>query len=153
MQDRREFLYGTLGLAAAAAHRTSARADEATPRGFVANECGFVRLPDGRLLAYADFGDPAASRVIIYHHGLPSCRLEIAVYHDTLLARPGVRMLAIDRPGIGRSTPYRYACILNWPADIAAFADALGLGRFAVAGTSAGTPYCLAAARAMPQRI
>src|SRR5262249_54251521 len=112
-----------------------------------------VRLPDGRQLSYADVGDPAATRVIIYHHGLPSCRLESCVYHEALMARPGVRMLAVDRPGIGRSSPDPNASILSWPAALPSFANALGINRFALAGTSAGTPYCLAAARAMPNRV
>ncbi len=153
MHDRRDFLSRTLGLAAAAVHLGPTCRADAVAAVLVASECGFVRLPDGRLLSYADFGDPGASRVIIYHHGLPSCRLEIEVYRAALAQRPGVRMLAVDRPGIGRSSPDAHASIMSWPTDLAAFAGALGLGRFALAGTSAGTPYCLAAARAMPERV
>src|SRR6266568_1214757 len=114
MRTRREFLAGTFGLVAATAlHRGSARAAETISSTFVANELGFVRLWDGRCLAFADYGDPAASRVILYHHGLPSCRLEIEVYRDALMARPGVRMIAVDRPGIGRSSPNPYSSILS----------------------------------------
>jgi pimeloyl-ACP methyl ester carboxylesterase len=153
MHNRREFLLGTFGLAAAGARNNPLLAGEIAPATFVANDLGFVRLPDGRCLAFADFGDPAATRVILYHHGLPSCRLEIEVYRAALMARPGVRMVAIDRPGIGRSSPNPYSSIESWPADLAAFAGALGLSRFSVAATSAGTPYCLAAARAMPERV
>src|SRR5262249_8394835 len=94
-----------------------------------------------------------ASRVIIYHHGLPSCRLELEVYKCTLQQRPGVRMIALDRPGIGRSSPQSCASILSWPADLAAFADALGIHRFAIAATSAGTRYPLAGPCAMRDRV
>src|SRR5262245_53465567 len=118
MQNRREFLFGALGLAAGAAvHAAPSRAAEVVTESFVSNDNALVRVPDGRQLSYADVGDPAATRVIIYHHGLPGCRLESCVYHEALMARPGVRMLAVDRPGIGRSSPDPRASILSWPAD------------------------------------
>src|SRR5438046_2917952 len=118
MRTRREFLAGTLGfVAATAVARTSVRAADTISSTFVANEFGYVRLWDGRCLAFADFGDPAGSQVILYHHGLPSCRLEIEVYRDALMTRPGVRMIAIDRPGVGRSSAHAYSSILSWPTD------------------------------------
>jgi pimeloyl-ACP methyl ester carboxylesterase len=47
-------------------------------------------------------------------------------------------VVAIDRPGFGRSTYQRRRRLLDWPADVAALADELGIERFAVAGYSSG---------------
>jgi pimeloyl-ACP methyl ester carboxylesterase len=42
---------------------------------------------------------------------------------------------------------------VDWPADVIEFADALGLNRFVVAGISSGSPYALACARFIPERL
>jgi pimeloyl-ACP methyl ester carboxylesterase len=43
--------------------------------------------------------------------------------------------------------------LLDWPGDIAAAADLLGIDHFAVQGMSAGAPYALACAHRMSERI
>ncbi len=43
--------------------------------------------------------------------------------------------------------------MLDWPADVAALADALEIERFDVLGWSGGGPYALACAWALPQRV
>jgi pimeloyl-ACP methyl ester carboxylesterase len=67
---------------------------------------------------------------------------------------PGVRLIAVDRPGYGGSSDppagYSYA---RFAADLAALADALGVEGFAVAGHSSGGPYALAAAALLPGRV
>ena len=60
------------------------------------------QLPDGRMLAYCEFGDPNGD-VVFHAHGVPSSRLEGALLHDSALMH-GFRILSTDRPGIGRST-------------------------------------------------
>lgn len=148
MRSRRHFLRSALALAAGA----TARAAELAPSVVITN-CAKVRIPNGRWLSYSECGDLAGSRVVIHQHGLPSCRLETVIYPKILCRYPGVRILGVDRPGIGRSTPDPCASILSWPADLFAFADALGINRFATIAPSAGAPYALAAARACPQRV
>jgi len=112
---------------------------------------GRLTLPDGRTLAYAEYGDPAG-RPLFFMQGAPSSRL---FHHpDASIARGlGVRLILADRPGFGLSTFQPGRRILDWPADVAALADALGIGRFAVAGISAGGPYAAACAYAIPQRL
>lgn len=126
---------------------------EERPPDFVVNSLGFVVLPDGRRLAYSEYGDPKATQIIIHHHGIPSCRLDGETFIEHLRCRPGVRMYVLDRPGIGCSDPYACKSFLNWPADLKCFADALKIEKFAVMGCSGGTPYALAVARAMPNRV
>jgi pimeloyl-ACP methyl ester carboxylesterase len=85
-------------------------------------------------------------------HGYPDSRL---TRHpdDSLTASLGVRLVIPDRPGIGLSGFRPARSVLERVGDVAALADALGLDRFAVLGWSAGGPYALACAYAMPERL
>jgi pimeloyl-ACP methyl ester carboxylesterase len=150
--SRRDFLREALGVTAAGLGLPFLRAEE-QQRPCVINERNSLRLPDGRCLTYAECGDPAGSHVAIHLHGLPSCRLEILIYYPVIANYPGLRILAPDRPGIGGSTPDPNASILNYPDELALFADALGASRFALIAPSAGAPYALSVARALPQRV
>ena len=112
---------------------------------------GEVRLPDGRGLAWAEYGDPRGAPVI-YCHGFPGSRSQAGLAHADA-ARLGIRMIGIDRPGIGRSHAAPGRRLVDWPADVSGVADALGLGRFAVLGLSGGGPYAAACARLIPKRL
>ncbi len=110
-----------------------------------------IATHDGRVLGIAEFGDPAGSPVF-YCHGFPSSRIE-----GGLLAAASrdlsIRLVAVDRPGMGLSEYLRGRRLLDWPDDVAAIADALGIDRFAILGTSGGGPYALACAYRMPERV
>ena len=58
-----------------------------------------------------------------------------------------------DRPGIGLSTFQPGRRLLDWPADVAALADALGIDRFAVMGWSCGGPYAAVCGARMSDRV
>ena len=111
-----------------------------------------ITLPDGRRLAYAEFGD-ARGRPVLYFHGSPSSRLEPALVGDEVWTRLGLRVIAPDRPGMGLSDFEPGRGFSGWARDAAALADALGLGRFAVMGNSGGAPYVAACAARMPERL
>jgi pimeloyl-ACP methyl ester carboxylesterase len=110
-----------------------------------------VTLPDGRELAYEEYGDPAGEPVLSFHGGLSS-RLDAAPAHQAALDL-GVRLLSPDRPGIGRSTFQPGRRLLDWPADVAALTDALGIDRFAVMGWSCGGPYAAVCGARMSDRV
>jgi pimeloyl-ACP methyl ester carboxylesterase len=110
-----------------------------------------VQLEDGRTLSYARLGDPGGWPAL-YFHGFPGSRLEPLPVHDDA-ARGGAQLIAIDRPGFGYSSPKPGRRILDWPDDVVAFADGLGLGRFAVIGVSGGGPYAAACALRIPERL
>jgi pimeloyl-ACP methyl ester carboxylesterase len=112
---------------------------------------GTVRLPDGRDLAYEEYGTSAGFPVLSFHGGLSS-RLDAAPAHEAAVAQ-GVRLLAPDRPGMGLSTYQPGRRLLDWPADVAHFADALGISRFAVMGWSAGGPYAAICAARLEGRV
>jgi pimeloyl-ACP methyl ester carboxylesterase len=110
-----------------------------------------VRLRDGRTIGVASVGPPDG-RPIVHCHGSGSSRLE-ATLLASAATEAGVRLFGLDRPGVGRSDPKPGAHILDWPADVAEVADQLGIERFALEGLSAGGPYALACAYAIPQRL
>jgi pimeloyl-ACP methyl ester carboxylesterase len=112
---------------------------------------GTLRLADGRTLTYADAGDPDGYPVFLAH-GFPGSRLEANVV-DEAAAAAGVRLLCPDRPGFGGSDPQPARGLGDWPADVAALANRLGIGRFAVLGFSAGGPYALACAALLRERV
>ena len=110
-----------------------------------------VTLADGRSLAYTDLGPPS-SPVVMYCHGAPSTRLDLALFQDALAALD-VRFVAADRPGYGGSSPQPGRRREDWPADLAALADRLDVERFAVLGLSSGGPYAVTCAALLPDRV
>jgi pimeloyl-ACP methyl ester carboxylesterase len=110
-----------------------------------------IRLPDGRQLGYAEYGDPTGQPIFLFH-GLPGSRLQRPL-DQTLAIQLRARIITVDRPGFGRSDYQPDRTLSDWPRDVAALADALGLGKFAVAGVSAGGPYALACAAKLGQRV
>jgi pimeloyl-ACP methyl ester carboxylesterase len=108
-----------------------------------------VELADGRRLAYTLYGADAGPVVVVLDgpasRGLASAAARTA-------AALGIRLVAPDRPGAGRSTPAPDRGIADWPADHAALLDALGVQRAGILSQSGGTPYAIAAAAKLPQR-
>ena len=109
-----------------------------------------VTLRDGRVLVYAEHGDPLGIPIFFFH-GLPSCRL---MHPDPEVSRSlGVRLLTADRPGFGRSDPKPGRTLLDWADDVSDLADSLGIRRFAVAGPSGGGPFVAACAYRLASRV
>jgi pimeloyl-ACP methyl ester carboxylesterase len=108
-------------------------------------------LGDRRTLAISEFGAPDGVP-LLYCHGWPSSRLE-AAFLQQAAQRLGVRILAADRPGMGRSTRLPARRLLDWPADVARIADHFDIDGFHLLGVSGGAPYALACAQAMPGRV
>jgi len=111
----------------------------------------FITLSRGRRLAYAEFGDPTGRPVVLLH-GLPGSRIQRHP-DDSIAARLGLRVLMPDRPGCGLSDPDSKRRITDWPADLGAMLDTLGIGQVALGAWSGGAPYACASATAMPQRV
>ena len=112
---------------------------------------GSVTLPDGRVLAYEEYGDPTGFPVLSCHGGLSS-RLDAAPAHRSAEVA-GVRLVSPDRPGMGLSTYQPGRRLTDWPADVEQLTRALGIGRFAVMGWSAGGAYAAVCAARMRERV
>ena len=109
-----------------------------------------VRLPDGRVLHAYDTRADGIS--VFWLHGSPN----IGSPPEPLFAAAeanGLRWVSYDRPGYGGSGPDDGRRIASAAADVAAIADALGIGRFAVLGHSGGGPHALACAALLPERV
>lgn len=112
---------------------------------------GTLRLRDGRALGYLEVGKQDGPPVI-HCHGDPSSRLEVLLLAEEA-ASLGIRLIGLDRPGIGQSDPKAGFGMLDWPDDVAEVADQLGIERFAVTGLSGGGAFALACAYKIPQRL
>jgi len=110
-----------------------------------------LRLAGGRRIGYAEFGDPRGSTVLAIH-GTPGSRFMFALTDQAARARR-LRIVAPERPGYGLSDFRRQTSLAQAAEDIKAFVDALALDRFAIIGVSGGSPYAVATAAAMPDRI
>ncbi|MFI5314332.1 MAG: alpha/beta fold hydrolase [Myxococcota bacterium] len=110
-----------------------------------------LRLDDGRDLAFGEFGDPSGTPVIGFH-GTPGSNLQIG-FCDAAARAERVRLIAPDRPGYGHSSYDGNRRLVDWPRDVEALADALGLERFGVFGVSGGGPHAAVCAHALGPRL
>jgi pimeloyl-ACP methyl ester carboxylesterase len=111
-----------------------------------------VELPDGSKVGYAEVGDPDGPPVL-HLHGTPGSRLEVCFPAARQAAQEfGVRLIGVDRPGMGLSTFRRFS-IADYPRMVRDFADALGLGQFAITGVSGGGKYLCGCAWQLADRI
>ncbi len=109
-------------------------------------------LPDGRTVEYWDGGDPAG-RAVVLHPGTPATRLLGRWGHEPAVAA-GVRLVSLNRPGYGGSSPISTRPSLRAIGeDTAALATHLGFEDYAVLGISGGGPFALATAVADPDRV
>jgi pimeloyl-ACP methyl ester carboxylesterase len=110
-----------------------------------------VRMADGRFVGVREAGDPNGWP-LFWFTGAPGSRLSPLADGDVPL-RAGARVIVVERPGFGVSDPSPGRRILDWPADVARVADALGVGSFAVAGMAVGASYVAACAYALRDRV
>ncbi|UMB71993.1 alpha/beta fold hydrolase [Mycobacterium paraterrae] len=113
---------------------------------------GNIAVSEDRQLGFAEFGDPQG-RPIFWLHGTPGARRQIPAEARDYAEQNHIRLIGIDRPGIGSSTPYQYENVLAFADDLRTVADTLGIDKMVVIGLSGGGPYTLACAAAMPERV
>ncbi len=110
-----------------------------------------VFLPDGRAIGLREAGVASGWPLLLFP-GTPGSRLSPLA--DLRPSRElGARVIVLERPGFGVSSPQPNRRIMDWPADVANVADALRLDSFAIAGMSGAGPYLAATALALPRRV
>ena len=110
-----------------------------------------IEVRGGRGVQVAEWG-PVDGSPLVFINGTPSSRL---MCPDALATEEaGVRFIAFDRPGYGRSErhPDRLTRI-EVAADVGEILDRLDIERAPVVGWSGGGPYALACAATMPDRV
>ena len=110
-----------------------------------------MAVRDGRRLSFAEYGSPRGP-AIVWMHGTPGARRQIPFEAREYAERHGLRIIGIDRPGIGSSPPHLYPELLDWAGDLELLLDALAVDIFRLIGLSGGGPYVLAAGAALPGR-
>jgi pimeloyl-ACP methyl ester carboxylesterase len=105
-------------------------------------------LPNGRRIGYSEYG-PSTGIPIVFLHGAPGSRID-AMQFTPIANQLNCRLISIDRPGIGLSSPVTRRYLRDYPADVVAVADRLRLPAFRVLGVSGGGPYALSCAAALP---
>lgn len=113
---------------------------------------GNIAVGEDRQIGFAEFGAPQG-RAVFWLHGTPGARRQIPTEARVYAEENDIRLIGVDRPGIGSSTSYQYECILAFADDLRTIADTLGIDKMAVVGLSGGGPYALAAAAGLPDRV
>lgn len=98
-------------------------------------------------LEYFPMG-PEEGRPIFYFHGCPGSALEISWLPSEFLYEASIRLIAVNRPGFGRSDFLAQRTLLDFAHRIADLAAELNITQYDVLGFSAGGPYALACAHA-----
>jgi pimeloyl-ACP methyl ester carboxylesterase len=112
-------------------------------------EPGFS-LWNTRKVAWLERGDPLGYPVF-YAHGNPGSRLEL-LFLDAKARDYGIRLIVMDRPGMGASSFVSDYDLLDFAGDIKKLANEKGLDEFGLMGWSSGGPPILATAYYLPQR-
>lgn len=112
-----------------------------------------IDVANGREIAIAEYGDLTSAKALFWFHGTPGGRHQIPPASIDAAERHGVRIITLDRPGIGLTPPFRYASLAAWPGDLAEIADTLNIDTFHVGGLSGGGPYAFAAAAQLRERV
>ena len=103
------------------------------------------------MLHWHEFGDPDGVPVL-HFHGTPGSGREAAAL-DAAARTAGVRLIAPDRPGMGRTPHVPGRRLAHWPADVVALLDELAIERVGVLAWSGGGPYALACLARIPGRL
>ncbi|MFE1173523.1 alpha/beta fold hydrolase [Streptomyces sp. NPDC058773] len=104
---------------------------------------GETALPDGRLLGWAEWGPWDGVPVLLCPGAATSRWLGFGA---GVVEALGVRLVSVDRPGLGASTPAPDRTFADFTRDMRQFCVLRGLGRPVVVGNSQGAPFALACA-------
>lgn len=113
---------------------------------------GNIAVGEDRQIGFAEFGAPQG-RAVFWFHGTPGARRQIPTEARVYAEHHDVRLIGVDRPGIGSSTPHQYGTVSAFADDLRTIADTLGIDKMAVVGLSGGGPYTLACAAGLPDRV
>lgn len=101
---------------------------------------GLVPLGNGRSLAWSQWGDPSSRPVLFCTGAGMSGSMGFA---EKDLEALELCLIAIDRPGLGRSTPDPEATLGTWSSDVARLVEVLNLHHPLALGFSQGGPFAL----------
>jgi pimeloyl-ACP methyl ester carboxylesterase len=106
---------------------------------------GQTALPAGRRLGWAEWGPPNGVAVLFCPGAATSRWLG---FGSNILEEATIRLISVDRPGLGSSDPDPTRTLISWARDIGCFVRDRALHPLAVVGFSQGAPFALACAAA-----
>lgn len=109
------------------------------------------RLPDGRALAYREYGRPDGRPCMVFHQGLGSSLLPRG--SDELARDLGLRIVCAERPGVGRSDLHPDLSLEAVAADLGDLTRALDMRRVRVAAMMYGAAFALSYAEDMAGEV
>ncbi|KKA28343.1 hypothetical protein TD95_000176 [Thielaviopsis punctulata] len=109
--------------------------------------------PTERVISFSEVGDSEGYAVFCCV-GMGLTRY-ITAFYDELALTLKLRLITVDRPGVGESEAYSDGTTtpLSWPDDVYAICQHLKITKFSILAHSAGAIYALATALRMPQHI
>ena len=110
-----------------------------------------VSLAADRRLTYAAYGQ-AGGTPVVFLHGTPGSR-RLGELFEAAAREHGIRILAPDRPGYGRSSPWPERSVRDAERFVAPVLDDAGVDTAGLVAFSGGAPYAFAAAATRPDRI
>lgn len=114
-------------------------------------EAQSILLPGGGRLGYREFGDPEGVPCVYTPSYMFSNAL--GVLYDEAAREGVVRWIAVDRAGLGASSPVSEPSLQHHAKSTTRLADHLGLTRLSVVGENAGDSHALATAHHLPDRV
>jgi len=114
-------------------------------------ENGALKLDDGRVLGFAEYGDQNGFPILFFH-GTPNSRLSRHP-DESILEEQNIRLITIERPGYGESSPLEGKIVLDWAKDVKQFVDYYRIEKFSVMGVSGGVPYALSCAHELETHV
>ena len=111
-----------------------------------------TRLPDGRTLAWREYGNPRGVPCILVPDVRSSRFAPEWLLHDTALPQ-GVRLIAVDRPGTGASDAIGFGGFDDPADDLARMVQTLAVGKVALIGIGFGADAVLALADHRPALV
>jgi len=111
-----------------------------------------VVLPDGRSLAFSQYGDLKSKKVILLIPPLEGIRI-FGRYFDDAAQKEGCRLLCPDRPGFGFSSAMPDRHFIDFAKDLQFLLNILCIEKVVVIGHSAGAVYAAAFAVEYPYLV
>ena len=106
---------------------------------------GRTALPDGRSLGWSEWG-PTDGRPVLFVPGAGSS--SVLGFGADVVDALRVRLIGLDRAGLGASDPAPHRTFDDWTDDVRAVVELRGLGHPPMVGFSQGAPFALACASA-----
>lgn len=119
---------------------------------------GNIELKDGRILSYTTYG-PIEGKPVLYFHGTPSSSHELQLLKaydiepEELLKDAYVKIIAVDRPGMGRSSFNPGGNFTSFSHDVAELMQVLRVSSAPIVSWSGGGPYSLSMVYHFPDKV